>query len=50
MRAVRVAIYCAYMNKMLNNFQYLFSISGGLVQRLKPHVAQRQHRVGVVLG
>lgn len=28
----------------------LFSVPGGLVQRLQPHVAQSQHGVGVVLG
>lgn len=28
----------------------LFSVSGGLVQRLQPHVTQSQHGVGVVLS
>lgn len=31
-------------------FLDLFSVSGGLVQRLQPHVTQGQHGVGVVLS
>ncbi len=34
----------------LNDARHLFSVSSGLMQRLKPHVTQRQHRVSVVLS
>lgn len=33
----------------INMCLHLFPISGGLMQRLQPHVTQSQHGVGVVL-